>query len=215
MKEFLRQLPVFAGIDDTVLLQDSAPANPLRMFSAWLRDAAEAGEPEPHAMTLSTVDPDGAPDARILILKDLTDDAFVFATSGDSPKARQLKANPAAAVTFHWPVLGRQVRARGAVSAGPERASADDYLARSASARALARIGRQSEPLASREELRRAHRDAVDRINAEPASVALGWTQYALRPVAVEFWQASPSRLHTRLLYERRGLQWSRRALWP
>ncbi|MDB5487643.1 MAG: pdxH, partial [Reyranella sp.] len=93
----------------------AAPADPRDLFSSWLEAAIDAGIREPHAMTLSTVDEDGHPDARILILKNLDEAGWHFATTRTSPKGRQIEASPRAALTFYWQPLGRQVRISGAV----------------------------------------------------------------------------------------------------
>ncbi|MEU5980058.1 pyridoxal 5'-phosphate synthase [Streptomyces sp. NPDC047315] len=216
----MRSLDVFAGplaeFDPA-----AAPADPVALFLDWLRAAVAAGAPDPHAMTLSTVDEDGVPDARVLILKNIEDagaDAgWQFAAHARSPKGRQLAARPHAALTFYWPLLGRQVRVRGDVEPAAPEQSAADLLARSPSARAEALLGRQSEHLAEPAERDRALRPALARIEAEPDLVDPEWTLYTLVPIRIEFWQADKDRLHTRLRYERpdRDGAWERRALWP
>ncbi|OMF48556.1 pyridoxine/pyridoxamine 5'-phosphate oxidase [Paenibacillus peoriae] len=91
------------------------PETPGELFLQWLNLAIENGVKEPHAMTLSTVDANGYPDARVLILKNVVNDTFYFASSSESRKGQQLKRNPQAAITFYWPMLGRQIRLRGMV----------------------------------------------------------------------------------------------------
>ncbi|WSV18639.1 pyridoxal 5'-phosphate synthase [Streptomyces prunicolor] len=212
----MRSLEVFAGP-----LADfdpaGAPADPVELFLGWLREAVAAGVPDAHAMTLSTVGADGGPDARVLILKNADADGWQFAVHAHSPKGRQLAERPRAALTFYWPLLGRQVRVRGAVEpASPER-SAADLLARAPSARAEVLLGRQSEHLESPEERDSSFRTALARIESDTALVSPEWMLYTLVPTAVEFWQADKGRLHNRLRYERtdpRGL-WERHLLWP
>lgn len=122
LRSTLRALPVFAvrvaarGFDDV-------PDDPHRLFTDWLGGAIDVGEPEPHAMTLSTCGEDDLPDARVLILKDLDPTGWWFATSSLSAKGRQLEVRPGAALTFHWKSLARQVRVRGRVSPAPRNAS--------------------------------------------------------------------------------------------
>ncbi len=214
MKDELRALTSLAG-PYPPFDADAAPAEPRELFCAWLRDAITSGIREPHAMVLSTTDENGAPDARLLILKNLDARGWHFATSGNGPKGRQIAVNPYVALTFYWPALGRQVRLRAtAFPAGePERAA--DFRTRSASARAAALAGRQSEPLSSRRELHAAIEEQMRRIEAEPDLVAQHWQLFIAMPHEVEFWQGAEDRLHHRLLYRREKAGWRRESLWP
>lgn len=214
MKDELRALASLAG-PFPPFDADAVPDDPRDLFSDWLRDAIAAGIREPHAMVLSTVDGNGAPDARLLILKNLDARGWHFATSGNGPKGRQIALNPYVTLTFYWPALGRQVRLRGtAFEAGePERLA--DFRSRSASARAAALAGRQSEPLSSRSELHAAIDEQVRRIHAEPDLVAPNWQLFIAMPHEVEFWQGAEDRLHHRLLYRREKAGWRRESLWP
>jgi pyridoxamine 5'-phosphate oxidase len=178
--------------------------------------AIEAGVREPHAMTLSTVDPVGRPAARVLILKNLVDGTWQFASGATSRKGKHLANTPWAALTFYWPALGRQVRVRGQVSVADAEDSLWDYLARSPGARAAALLGNQSEPLASQEERDRALAEATGRITRDPGLVAPDWTLYSLAADEVEFWQGDNQRRHTRLCYTATGDgTWERQLLWP
>ena len=213
MRELLRSLPVFdrplPGFDPA-----DAPADPAALFTGWLRHAVDAGVPEPHAVTLSTVDVDGYPDARVLILKDVGEDGWAFASSAHSAKGRQLSAVPRAALSTYWPLLGRQVRVRGPVrDAGPE-AAARDFLARSPDARAEALLQRQSQVLTADRDVAAELAAARRRVEDEPGVVAASWRLYVLHAEEVEFWQASASRRHTRLRYRRDGRSWARERLW-
>lgn len=129
------------------------PDRPGKLFLDWLRLAVENEVKEPHAMTISTVDQDGYPDARVLILKNVIDETFYFASSSESRKGQQLKENPHVALTFYWPSLGRQIRIRGIAEDRGDEAGADDFRKRSAGARAVAMTGHQSEVLDSEEVL--------------------------------------------------------------
>ncbi|WP_329238902.1 pyridoxal 5'-phosphate synthase [Actinoallomurus sp. NBC_01490] len=216
VREWLRGLEVFAGP-----LADfdpaGAPAEPVELFLGWLTEAVEAGVPDAHAMTLSTVGEDGGPDARVLILKNVDADGWQFAVHAGSPKGRQLADLPRAALTFYWPPQGRQVRVRGTVEPASPEQSAADLLARAPSARAEALLGRQSSHLESAGERDRAFRAALARIESDPALISTEWTLYTLVPIAIEFWQADKDRVHTRLRYERpdRHSPWERHMLWP
>ncbi|WP_133901830.1 pyridoxine/pyridoxamine 5'-phosphate oxidase [Actinophytocola oryzae] len=210
----LRALPSLAGplpgFDP-----DAAPADPDELFGHWLAEAVEAGVVEPHAMTLSTVDPTGRPSARVLILKYLVDGCWAFATGSGSRKGKELADTPWAALTFYWPAPGRQVRVRGAVSPASADESAADFLARSPGARGAGLVGNQSEPLSGLAERDRVLDDATGRAAADPGLVAPEWTVYRVVADEVEFWQGDERRRHVRLSYTRDGDGWVRRLLWP
>jgi pyridoxamine 5'-phosphate oxidase len=166
-------------------------------------------------MTLSTVGPAGRPSSRVLVCRDVdAAGAWYFATGAASPKARELGANPNAALTFYWPQQGRQIRVRGRAAPAGAEASAADFLARSPESRAESLTGRQSEILADPAELEIALREARARLAAAPGLTG-DWTLYALTATDVEFWQADEERRHTRLRYERSGRAWARFSLWP
>lgn len=210
----LRGLPVFASLPPA-FDPDAAPGHPVWLFAAWLQTAIDTGVPEPHAMTLSTCGDDGRPDARVLILKDLTADGFWFATSARSAKGRQLAANQEASLTFYWPSLARQVRVRGRVEPAGLDESAADFRARGVGARAVALASHESEPLHSRQECADAVASARARLDATPSLVASMWALCLLRLEQVEFWQADPDRQHTRLAYTHLDGGWTRTLLWP
>lgn len=216
VRTWLRGLEVFAGplagFDPA-----KAPPDPVDLFLRWLRDAVAAGVPDAHAMTLSTVGEDGGPDARVLILKNVDTAGWQFAVHAASPKGRQLAETPRAALTFYWPLHGRQVRVRGSVEPATAERSAADLLARAASARAEVLLGRQSEYLDDTDERDRAFREALTVVETDPAVVSPEWTLCTLVPARIEFWQADKSRLHNRLCYERsaRSDPWERHLLWP
>jgi pyridoxamine 5'-phosphate oxidase len=213
----LRALPVLTGaapaFDPTCALDD-----PVALFVEWFTAAVDAGVPEPHAMTLSTTDEHGTPDARMLILKDVDAVGWHFAVSAASRKGAQLGSNPVAALTFYWPAVVRQVRVRGPVTADPPEVTAADFLARSAGARALALMLRQSQTLTDTADLDVALAKARAELEADPARVPDEWVSYAVAPERVEFWQGDPERRHQRLLYtadlDAPG-GWSRTRLWP
>ena len=192
-----------------------APAAPERLFLEWLQTAVDSGVLEPHAMTLSTVDSDGHPDARVLILKNVDYRGWHFAIARGSPKGRQILGSPSVALTFYWPVLGRQVRIRGmAHDLGPE-AQGADFLARPQGSRAAALIGRQSMTLASDAELDAALATQLQRLQENPRLVMPEWAVYAVRPDTIEFWQGHEQRRHARLRYQREGFAWITEQLWP
>ncbi|WP_216208025.1 pyridoxine/pyridoxamine 5'-phosphate oxidase [Amycolatopsis aidingensis] len=214
LRALLRGLPSLAG-DLPGFDPGRAPAEPVALFGRWLTEAIEAGVAEPHAMTLSTVDPRGLPSARVLILKDVDATGWWFASTSAGRKGKELANTPWAALTGYWAALGRQVRVRGPVHPAGAEVSARDYLGRSAGARAVALLARQSEPLADLAELAAELEWAEDRITREPELVAPDWTLYVVAAEEVEFWQGDPRRRHTRLRYTRTGSTWTKELLWP
>ncbi|AOR33709.1 oxidase [Streptomyces fodineus] len=193
----------------------TAPPTPLALFTNWFADAVAAGQPEPHTMSLATVDKEGRPDVRIVMLHGADADGWSFATHTSSRKGRALSTHPHAALAFYWPVLGRQVRIRGPVTAAPAQESLADLHARSTGALAAALTGRQSEDLSSLEELRQASEAAWERARENPAEPSPTWTLYRLRPQTVEFFQGHPDRQHVRLEYRSTEFGWSKALLWP
>jgi pyridoxamine 5'-phosphate oxidase len=214
LRELLRGIDVFSGdlpdFDPTGL-----PVDPQELFVEWLLAAHRGGVREPHAMTLSTIGSDGAPTARVLILKNVSAQGWQFAADADSRKGRELAAHPVASLTFHWSEPARQVRVRGRVEAAEPDSSAADFLARSPGARAEALLGLQSTPLSDLAARDEAVRAAARRIEEDPGLVAPGWTLYTLRADSVEFWQGDRDRRHTRVNYVCTGTGWERGLLWP
>lgn len=197
-------------------LVEQAPADPLELFTEWLCHAIDSGVPEPHAMTLSTVDQRGRPWARILICKDVTaDGGWHFAVSAVSRKGRQLAANPVAALTFYWPQLGRQIRVSGSVERDPGDVAAADFLARPTGSREMALTRRQSEPYSEPTEIDVALAAAKAELAAAPDTVPGEWTSYAVVADTIEFWQSDAARRHVRVQYERQGERWTQTLLWP
>lgn len=190
-------------------------AEPWAIFRAWMAEA-EAAEPnDPTAMSLATVDQDGLPDVRMVLLKGADERGFVFYTNTESNKGRELAANPKAALVFHWKSLRRQIRARGPVTPVSE-AEADAYFAsRPRDSRIGAWASQQSRPLESRFALekavaRYAAKHAVGEVPRPPY-----WTGYRIAPVAMEFWADRPFRLHDRVLFTREGEGWAKARLYP
>jgi len=195
----------------------TAADEPFRLFAAWLVEATAAEPRDPTAMTLATVDADGLPNARMVLLKGADERGFVFYTNMDSQKGRELDAHAKAALVFYWKSLNRQVRLRGPV----ERVSdgeADAYFAsRPKQAQIGAWASKQSYPLESRLAFEKA-------VALTAAKYALGevprppqWSGYRLIPLRMEFWQDRPFRLHDRIEFvrEKVGSPWNKTRLYP
>lgn len=216
IKDTLRQIPSLKAPLPDLDLADM-PATPEEAFVLWLKEALAAGIREPHAMTLSTVDEHGWPDARVLILKNVDAQGWHFAIKGNSPKARQLDHQAHAALTFYWPALGKQIRLRGLARVLSEKVCADDFLGRPLGSRASAIASRQSEVLNQDTELEQRLAEAQRYLETHPDHVEPGWRVYALAPTVVEFWQGASDRNHKRWRYSRsaQGTDWETARLWP
>jgi pyridoxamine 5'-phosphate oxidase len=186
--------------------------DPLAQFAAWFAAAGEAGVPVPEATALATATPDGAPSARMVLLKGFDERGFVFFTSYVSRKARELAANPRAALLFHWQPLGRQVRIEGTVSLVSGEESDAYFRSRPLGSRLSAIASAQSEPVGERAELEA--RVAALQGDPDPSRPA-DWGGYALAPTAYEFWQHRDDRLHDRFRYGRVGAAWRIERLQP
>ena len=213
LRDVLRRLPVFADVPLSPLDAATLPGDPLQALEAELRAAVVAGEPEPHAMTLSTVSASGAPSSRVLLCKDIDHRALYFATSSRSRKGRELALNPLAAVSFYWRGSGRQFRLVGRVTAQDEGVSASDFAARSRSSRIAARV-HQDDPPESVEQIR-ALAAAVEGSGSDDVPAPDDWVVYGLVPQEAELWHARQDRLHDRVLWTECAEGWRRSLLWP
>ena len=191
--------------------------DPFALFADWF-EAAKAAEPnDPSAMTLATADADGAPDARMVLLKGVDERGFVFYTNSESAKGLQLAANPQAALLFHWKSLRRQVRVRGPVEPVTDE-EADAYFAtRARDSQIGAWASDQSRPMEGRFVLERRAAELALKFGIGKVPRPPHWTGYRVAPLRMEFWRDRPFRLHDRLVFERpaTGASWARSRLFP
>lgn len=188
---------------------------PFGLFVEWLEDAKRREPNDANAMTLATVDAQGMPDARMVLLKDVDARGFTFYSNTESAKGLQLAARPQAALLFHWKTLRRQVRVRGPV----ESVSVEDADAYFASRARESRIGAwasdQSRPLLDRAALEAAVARETGRFESQDVPRPERWAGWRVAPTQIEFWRDRPFRLHDRLLFTRDGERWTTSRLWP
>jgi pyridoxamine 5'-phosphate oxidase len=171
--------------------------------------------PEPNAMSLATVGMNGNPSVRMVLMKSVDEDGFVFYTNLEGRKGRELRTRPAAAICFHWPTLEVQVRAEGPVAQVPD-AEADEYFAtRSRASQIGAWASIQSQPIEQVDDLANRVAEYEARFNGQSVPRPPFWSGFRLRPERIEFWKSKPGRLHERHLYTRSGESWMMETLYP
>jgi pyridoxamine 5'-phosphate oxidase len=192
-------------------------SDPLALFGEWYEEAAKSEPNDPSAMSVATVGPDGTPSLRMVLLKGYDPEGFVFYTNTESRKGLHLRAQPKAALLFHWKSLRRQVRLEGPVSpTTPE--EADAYFAtRARGSQIGAWASDQSRPLESRFALEKRVAEVAAKHVIGTVSRPPHWSGFRLKPLLIEFWQDAAFRLHDRLEYRRAapGEPWTTRTLYP
>ena len=198
------------GLDEKTIDRD-----PIKQFQIWFNDAITAKLPLPEAMTLATATPDGKPSARMVLLKQVDHDGFVFFTNYRSAKAEQLDANPYAALVFYWSQLDRQVRVEGSVVRTSEQESRDYFKTRPRESQIGAWASAQSQAISGRDVLERRAQELEDLYAGREVDCPEYWGGYRLRPERIEFWKSRIGRLHDRILYKRDPSGWSISRLAP
>jgi len=190
-------------------------AHPLAQFQRWFGEAQKAKAHEPNAMALATTDSDGAPNVRMVLLKEANEQGFVFFTDYRSVKGVELDGNARAALCFWWGALERQVRIRGPLVKIAAEESAAYYVQRPRGSRLGAWASAQSSVIASRNELEHKHAELDAKYPGEDIPLPPHWGGYRITPESYEFWQGRQSRLHDRLRYLPNGNAWTIERLSP
>ena len=193
------------------------PHDPIAAFDGWLQEAGASEPNDPNAMSLATVDADGMPNARMVLLKGHDARGFVFYTNFESQKGSELADNAKAALCFHWKSLHRQVRVQGPISIVSD-AEADAYFnSRGRQSRIGAWASQQSRPLADRAELEAAFAEIEAQYPGDDIPRPPHWSGQRITPLRIEFWQDGAHRLHDRLVFKRTSADadWTTERLYP
>lgn len=197
------------------LTESQSKANPFEQFIAWFNDVLDAGIYDPSAMVLATVDHNNQPDTRVVLLKELEENRFIFFTNYQSKKAKDLSAHPFVAVNFYWPSLVRQVRIRGLVEKVDQAKSAKYFATRPREAQLGVYASHQSSMIPSRETLDEKYKVYAEKFNTQDIPCPDYWGGYALTPVEYEFFQGRKWRSHDRIFYFLQNNQWQKTRLSP
>jgi len=199
-----------------VLDESTVDRDPFQLFRQWFDAAVSSGARMPDAMTLATASKDGAPSARVVLLKKLDQDGLVFYTNYNSRKGRELDENPRAALVLYWSQLDRQVRVEGTVERVSDAESDEYFRTRPRESQLGALASPQSEVIEGREILEKGFRDLEKAYRDREVDRPEHWGGYRLRPTRIEFWQNRSGRLHDRIVYERQdGGDWAIARLAP
>jgi pyridoxamine 5'-phosphate oxidase len=190
---------------------------PFALFDDWFAAAGKSEPNDPEAMSLATVDADGLPDVRMVLLKGADERGFVFYTNEESAKGRELAASPKAAALFHWKSLRRQIRLRGPVVLVSDEESDAYFKSRARDSRIGAWASQQSRPLESRLAFEKAIAFYAAKFGVGEVPGPTYWRGFRLIPIAMEFWRDRPFRLHDRVSFTREapGAPWRRQRLYP
>ena len=190
--------------------------NPFELFKLWMQEAEKSEPNDPNAVNVATVDSSGQPDNRMVLLKGLTENSFIFYTNLESKKSRDLRNNPKVSMCFHWKSLLRQVRVQGSAQLVDGKTADEYYNSRPYESRIGAWASSQSEVMKHRDEFEKKinefKKKYPDQNNVPRPTYWSGW---ALTPYKIEFWKDVKNRLHQRLCYSRIGQAWSKEILYP
>lgn len=199
------------------LSEDQINDSPFEQFSIWFQDALHSSENDPNAMTLATANKNAEPSSRIVLLKEVSNEEFIFFTNYNSKKGKDILENPKVALSFFWSSLERQVHIRGSIEKISAQAITEYFHSRPRQAQIGAHASNQSERLKSRDELEQKVLQITDQYKDRNIPVPEHWGGYKVSSNYIEFWQGRESRLHDRILYERQNAQspWKIARLFP
>ncbi|MDE8602279.1 pyridoxamine 5'-phosphate oxidase [Marinomonas sp. RSW2] len=190
------------------LLEEQSGNDPLALFDTWLEKAIEVCPDDPTSMVFSSVDADGWPHSRVVLLKQRNEFGFSFFTNYDSEKAQQLANNNKACMTFFWPALSRQIRVEGTIEKVSREISETYFASRPRGSQLAARTSKQSAVIENRDVLQKAFNAEEQAFNEQDIPCPENWGGYVLKPKFIEFWQGRPSRLHDRICFILDSDQW-------
>jgi len=195
--------------------KENAEKNPFAQFNKWMDRAISSGIKEPTAMALSTVGKNLQPTSRMVLLKEIKNDNFIFYSNYDSRKGYQISENHYGSLLFYWPELERQIRIEGRIEKASKEISDEYYLTRSAKRRIGAWASPQSQEIPNRKFLEDKQKEFDQKFSGNPVLKPENWGGYTLTPYTIEFWQGRPNRLHDRLEYYLDDTDWKIRRLAP
>ncbi len=200
----------FSGIT-----RKNVATNPFDQFNKWMKEVIDSGEKEPTAMTLSTIEPDGFPHSRVVLLKYTDENGFIFFTNYNSSKGKALEANNAAGLHFFWSKLERQIKIVGYAEKTSSEFSESYFQSRPVESQISAWASNQSEEIPSREFLEKQYEKYRKKFQNQLIPLPNFWGGYRIVPQKIEFWQGRIKRLHDRIIYEKTADGWSIKRLAP
>lgn len=200
---------------DLSLSEELLSSSPFAQFKLWFEEVLPLEKTDPTAMVLSTVDERGFPDSRVVLLKGLEKESFIFYTNYESSKAAQLRQTPYAALNFYWAELARQVRIRGRVKKASKEQSDNYFASRPINSQLSTIISAQSREIPNRDVLEKALNELIEKSGQSPIVRPKNWGGYVVIPEEFEFWQGRDNRLHDRILYYKKEEHWTHCRLAP
>jgi len=197
------------------LVVDKLMPDPIAQFRSWYHEAESAGVQEPNTMTLATVNEQGQPSIRVVLMKEITPEGLIFYSNFRSRKGREMERHPKAALNFYWQLIERQVRLEGIISKVPDSKSDEYFSTRPRGSQLSAWVSEQSKAIPSRDYLEEQLKDCQSRFEGKDIPRPAHWGGYLLTPERVEFWQGGEDRLHDRIEYSKQQGQWKRCRLAP
>jgi pyridoxamine 5'-phosphate oxidase len=215
MSEKLDLAHIRRDYESPALSQSDLLENPIQQFQVWFEEWLKTNPFEPTAMSLSTVDENNCPDSRVVLLKDIWEEQFVFFTNYQSAKGKQIAKNPQVALLFYWPELFREVRIRGVAKFLPELRSDEYFATRPFASQCSALVSPQSQVIDDLQKLQEKLAKTQKEFQSQNLKRPKHWGGYAVKPFEIEFWQGQKGRFHDRFLYQKLKDQWIIQRLAP